>query len=954
MLARSYESQSRRHHYQFLCHPPFGSLTTNGAHGLLGLFFCGLIALMLGNLFVATSPAWSSEIDFERDVKPIFAKYCTECHGALNQTSDLRLDLRHTILKGGTSGAIVSPGRSSESRLIDVVSGSDPEYSMPPEGDSVPPEAIDILRRWIDQGATGPDDMSLAEKPIPWSFHPVVRPNTPPGTPSIDLLLEQSLAKNNLAFSPEETKPQFIRRLYLVALGVPPSIDEVQQFVRDSDPLAVESLVDRVLADPRYGERMARHWFDVVRFAESHGFETNRVRYNSWPYRDYIIQAFNQDLPYDQFVYDQIAGDTTGSDFATGFLVAGTYDLVKSPDINLTLMQRQDELTDLVNTIGTSFLGLTIGCARCHDHKFDPISQKDFYALQALVAGVQFADRNIAKPFEPSQQTELAQWKEQYSDISKKITELLEIGRKRNSTKQLRPAISHDRNEELFDPILTNAVRFRILASGNAEPCIDEWEVFNEQGKNVALASDGSVAKVSSTLPGYAIHKEEHINDGRSGNDFSWISNEVNSGLVEIRFSKPQTISRMSWGRDSAGRFSDRVITDYVIEAQTAEETWITIASSRDRAARSTSEPGLESLTDEERNQYRLLDQQRGKLRQQIDSLTKGEAYWLGSFSQPATTHRLHRGDPSQKREPIVPGSISKLDGFELSDDSSESERRKRLATWIIDPNNPLTARVMANRLWHYTFGTGLVDTPSDFGINGGRPSHPELLDLLAAELIHHDWSIKSLHRIMFLSQAFRQSSKPNEQGLRIDAQSRLLWRFPPRRLEAEAIRDSLLTVTGQLNSKMNGPGFFLQRVEQDNVYRYFPKEEFQSEDFRRMVYLTRVRQEQDSVFGAFDCPSGDQVVPRRGQSTTPLQSLNLFNSPFMLQQADALVARLDRETAAQGGSMESKVALAFELLFNRLPDEWEQQTSLQFIQREGLESFCRALCNANEFLYVF
>ena len=954
MLARSHELQSRRHRHHLMVRPPSGSLSTNWSHGLLCLLIYGLTVLTSGKEAVASSSAGPSEIDYERDIKPIFAKYCTECHGVDNQTSDLRLDLRHTILKGGASGRIVSPGRSSESRLIDVVSGTDPEYSMPPDGDSLPPEAIEILRRWIDQGASGPDDKSLAEKPTPWSFHPVTRPNLPHGEQAIDLLLEQSLAKNNLTFSPEESKPQFIRRLYLVALGVPPSIDEVQQFVHDSDPLAVENLVDRVLADPRYGERMARHWFDVVRFAESHGFETNRVRYNAWPYRDYVIQAFNQDLPYNQFVYDQIAGDTSGADFATGFLVAGTYDLVKSPDINLTLMQRQDELTDLVNTIGTSFLGLTIGCARCHDHKFDPISQKDFYALQALVAGVQFADRNISKPLDSSQQVELAQWKEELSGVSTKMTALLEVGRKRNTLTQLRPAVTHVRNEELFKPVLATAVRFRILASENAEPCIDEWEVFDEQGTNVALASNGSVATVSSTLPGYAIHKEEHINDGRSGNEFSWISHEVNGGLVEIRFSQPYTISRMTWGRDFSGRFRDRVITDYVIEAQTDKETWTPIASSRDRAARSSSEPGLEALTDKEREQYRSLEQLRGKLRQHIDALTKGEAFWLGSFSQPSTTHRLHRGDPSQKREPIVPGSISKLDGFELSDDSSESQRRKQLAQWIVDPSNPLTARVMANRLWHYTFGTGLVDTPSDFGINGGQPSHPELLDFLATAFVNHDWSFKSLHRMMFLSKAFRQSSKPNEQGLRIDAQSRLLWRFPPRRLEAEAIRDSLLTVTGQLNNKMNGPGFFLQRVEQDNVYRYFPKENFQPEDFRRMVYLTRVRQEQDSVFGAFDCPSGDQVVPRRGQSTTPLQSLNLFNSPFMLQQSDALVARLDRETHDRGGSMESKVSLAFELLFSRQPDEWELQNSLQFIQREGLESFCRAMCNANEFLYVF
>jgi hypothetical protein len=913
----------------------------------------GLCSRGLGQI-PAQSATAGRKIDFERDVQPLFAQYCTECHGKENQTSDLRLDLRSKILAGGSSGPMIVPNRSAESRLIDVVSHTDPELEMPPDGSQIPPEAIEILRLWIDQGALGPDDERLAERPMPWSFAPIARPTLPKGEQAIDLLLERALNEHQLTFSPPESKSRFVRRLFLVALGVPPSREEVQQFEEDLDPYAVEHLVDRVLADPRYGERMARHWFDVIRFAESHGFETNRVRYNAWPYRDYVIQAFNDDKPYDQFISEQIAGDALGADYATGFLVAGTYDLVKSPDISLTLMQRQDELTDLVNTIGTSFLGLTIGCARCHDHKFDPISQKDFFAMQALVAGVQFGERTITKPITPPEERKLAEWKEQDRTLSEQLTQLIQKNKDRSGSGELRPAVSSTRNVEEFPAIRTERVRFKILASQNAEPCIDEWEIYDELGQNVALASSGSVATASSTLPGYSIHKQEHINDGRRGNEFSWISNEINGGVVEIRFSEPRSIISMVWGRDQSGRFGDRVITEYLIEAQTGGTEWITIASSRDRSPRSSAELQLDALTNEERAEYRALEEMQRSIRKSIENVTRGENFWLGSFSQPEATHRLHRGDPMHKRESVLPGGISKLNGFELPEDASEQSRRKELASWITDPKNPLTARVMVNRLWHYTFGTGLVDTPSDFGINGGIPSHPELLDFLASELIDRQWSLKSIHRMLFLSRAFQQSSKPQELGMQIDSQSRLLWRFPPRRLEAEAIRDSLLTATGNLNPKMGGPGFFLQRVEQDNVYRYFPKEEFLPEDFRRMVYLTRVRQEQDGVFGAFDCPSGDQVVPRRGQSTTPLQSLNLFNSPFILMQSEALAARLEREATSHGGSSEEKISLAFELLFNRKPDAWELETSLRFIEEHGLVSFCRALCNANEFLYVF
>ncbi|MFM8400932.1 MAG: DUF1549 domain-containing protein, partial [Pirellula sp.] len=298
-------------------------------------------------------------------------------------------------------------------------------------------------------------------------------------------------------FSEPADGSTLIRRLFLVAIGVPPTPEEVSLFCNDSSLDAYEKLVDRTLSDPRYGERLARHWFDVIRFAESNGFETNRVRYNAWPFRDFVIRAFNQDMPYSEFVTKQIAGDALGEDLATGFLVAGTYDIVKSPDVNLTLMQRQDELADLINTTGTAFLGLTLGCARCHDHKFDPVSQKDFYSLQAIYAGVNFGDRNLPSESSPEQSKRLDQIATDIRKLQKQIETIEAQAQAIALTKDLRPAVSPKLNEEAFEPVLTKSVRFTIMASGNSQPCIDEWEVFDIQDKNVALAEVGSIAKAS-------------------------------------------------------------------------------------------------------------------------------------------------------------------------------------------------------------------------------------------------------------------------------------------------------------------------------------------------------------------------------------------------------------------------------------------------------------------------
>ena len=939
-------------------HPPY-SPTKISLWSRLG------IAILLGWLGSFAPESLSQDVSqtvvFERDVAPIFDQHCATCHGPSKQTADLRLDLRSAILKGSSSGPVLQIGHSDKSRLVQVVSGIDPDYQMPPEGDRLTPEQIGTLRAWIDQGALGPDDSKLLEKPLPWSFHPIHKAwpkfDTPAsicnGLGTIDEWLDKRLQEKQLRFSEPTDRRTLIRRLFLVALGVPPTPEEVATFAADNSFDAYEKLVDRVLADSRYGERLARHWFDVIRFAESNGFETNRVRYNAWPFRDYVIAAFNQDMPYNEFVVQQIAGDALGADVATGFLVAGTYDIVKSPDVNLTLMQRQDELADLINTTGTAFLGLTLGCARCHDHKFDPVTQKDFYSLQAIYAGVNFGERLLPSELTPEKLLRRDKIASELKSIETALQDLEAKARQIAQSKNLRPAVSAKVNEEAFEPILARAVRFTIQASGDTQPCIDEWEVFDAQGNNIALASMGSTPKTSGTLPGYASHKLEHINDGQTGNSHSWISDQPNAGWIQIDFKEPHKIVRMRWGRDRSEQFKDRTPSKYQIEALVEQDQWKTIASDQGRLS-STSEglaPMMEFLEPPEKAHYKSLSERQKELSAEQKAITQGRSAWLGTFAQPPTIHRLYRGDPLMKREAVAPALVGSLEGPELQEDTPEQTRRRSLANWLVDPKNPLTSRVIVNRLWQYTFGTGIVDTPSDFGANGTLPVHPELLDWLASKFMEQGWSIKQLHRAMLTSRAFTQSSKPDPQALAIDADARLLWRYPPRRLEAESIRDSMLVASDVIDYRMGGPGFYLQRVEQDNVYRYFPKEQVGPPEYRRMVYLTRIRQEQDPVFGAFDCPSGNQVVPKRPRSNTPLQSLNLFNSPFVLQQAELLSTRLTR---GAGSDIDQQIHLAFEVLFAREPDAHEIELSREMIHAEGIVPFCRALLNASEFLFVF
>ncbi|MDB4731782.1 DUF1553 domain-containing protein [bacterium] len=913
-------------------------------------FVACLIALcLLGHTLAAQDQI--EAVDFEKKIQPIFQKHCSECHGPETQESSLRVDRKSSLLLGGDWGepAIV-PSAAEKSFLYRVVSGLEPDLKMPPEGPGLSQAELSLIKQWIESGAIFPASMSnddVRPQTDHWSFQSVQRPKTLNGTNALDQLLEKRLIEKGLSFSPQAERHVLIRRLYLVMLGLPPTPEQVQKFVNDKHEDAWQRLVDSVLASPQYGERFARQWLDLIRFGETHGFETNRERPHAWRYRDWVIQSFNNDKPYDQFIKEQIAGDALGEPIGTGYLVAGPHDIVKSPDINLTLMQRQDELSDLINATGTSLMGLTLGCARCHNHKFDPITQKDFYAIQAVFAGVNHADRALPMPLEQQQQL---------ADVDKRIASLrerLQAFSPTQPTKGTFPPVTAKHNVEQFPATEARFVRFTISKTNGGQPGIDELEIFAE-GKNVALSKNGAKATSSSNLPGYEIHKLEHINDGQFGNPHSWISNEPGAGWVQIEFAEIHKIDRIEWARDRDGRFGDRVAIEYQISSSLDGTDWKVIASDENRqpfGSKKNTEPVyvFDDAEPELAKQGKAFLEELKTLQAQRNSLAQPVQAYAGTFSQPGPTHRLYRGDPMAKKEEVAPDAISIMGSLNLERDTPEQQRRLKFAEFVADAENPFTSRVIVNRLWQFHFGTGIVATSSDFGKNGAAPTHPELLDWLAAELVENQWSLKHIHRQILLSKSWQQTSLPNEKGLAIDASARLLWRYPPRRLDAEWIRDCILSVSEVIDLRMGGPGFSGFEVDLENVRHFHPKTSYGPEDFRRMIYMTKVRQEQDSVFGVFDCPDASQVVPQRSRSTTPLQALSLMNSEFIMQQAKFFSERLQKDAM----SPNEQIKLAFRLCFNREPTSQEMSASSTFVNSEGIPLFCRALLNANEFLFV-
>ncbi len=884
-------------------------------------------------------------INAAENVNPLWQtflkRHCLKCHGEKKQEADLRLD----ALSDLSADELRTRWQNIRQKIAD--------REMPPE-DSPQPQGAERyqLLAWISE--TYGDATSAKHH---WSFQPIVRPEIPSAAGeqanAIDAFILSKLEEQHLTASPTTERRTLLRRVTLDLIGLPPTPEEVQDFLDDRSELDVAfgRVVNRLLRSPRYGERWAQHWLDVIRWAETVGFETNLERPNAWHYRDWVIDSLNEDKPYDRFIFEQLAGDTVAEDAALGFLVAGPANLPGQigRDEEAMRQARQDELDEVIRTVSQSLFGLTIGCARCHDHKFDPISQRDYYAMQAAFAGLSYGDRRLRGKQDD-------EWTD---EVPKVRVELSQLERELEQTRirfGLRPALESVQTET-FDPGIVDAVRMEIAATGAGTASLYEFEVWSTAeddvpSRNVALASNGAKPSASSFALANQTRHFDNLVDGTTDKRqaFPWVAARGGAAWLEIDLPNVVSVNRVLWYAGSTMPASYEI---KVRHAKTGQ--WRTVAHTRDRLPRTSDKRAAKALQldgmsdDEVAKLCGLLERIRNK-QNELTRLSNGPQVYAASFTNsPSTTWLLKRGDPMQRGGeigPAVPAVLQRDDPPSRS--QQEPDRRLALARHLTSSDHPLTPRVIVNRIWQHHFGVGLVETPSDFGKMGAEPSHPRLLDWLAAEFVSQGWSLKKLHRLIVTSNTYQQSSRPNSDDLAVDAETRLVWRYPPRRLDAEAIRDAILAVSGKLNLKMYGPGFdFFDR--RGGLSDYTAKETFDSNGWRRMIYAHKIRMQSVDIFGAFDCPDAGQMTPRRNQSITPIQSLGLFNSPFVHRQAKFFAERI--QTGTQ--DLSQQIDRVFELALARPPSQDESDRMIKLAKNHGLEQACRVILNSSEFVFI-
>lgn len=732
--------------------------------------------------------AWDSQVDFRKEIVPLLKQRCFSCHAGASPDSGYRLDVYDELLGFSTGEELIVPGQSQQSKLIQLVSSNVAEERMPPVDSTAPlsKKEVSLLRAWIDQGAKW--DFQLLPTPEVesehWAFQTIQRPQVPVVRNSgrirtpVDAFIERACQKKGIQPASEASKATLIRRLYLDLIGLPPTAEEIEVFAQNTDPRAYERLVERLLASKHYGERWARYWLDLTRWAESHGYQHDIPRPYAWRYRDYVIESFNEDKPYDRFLKEQLAGDelepyADENLIATGFLASAR---ISGNQMDKAI-QRNDVLVDIVNVTGSVILGLTLECAQCHNHKFDPLTQRDYYRLQGFFVNGQLGNLSLQSDTIPNP-TDLKSWmpKGTYDFYQREAKKLIKRKRFQHTTTP------------------------------------HTWGFY-------------------SPLTGHA---------------------EVERLPVVNRDPLPYSAERLK--------------------------------------------------------------------------RTKAQILIRGDVHKPG----LHVG----KGWPAVLGASTK---------STEKLSRVALADWLTDRKNPLVSRVWVNRLWQYHFGRGLVSTPSDFGVLGEKPSHPDLLDWLADELMKHNWSSKHIHRQIVLSATYRQARAINAENLKQDPENRLLWSWPRRRLEAEAIRDSILCATGELKRDLCGPSVPQEREE---------------ENLRRTIYLFQRRSQMPSVMTMFDAPDSIASCSRRQVSTVALQPLFMLNSKFMERRAKKLAKNI---VAEAGNDHRQQVKRVFQSVLGRTPNKNEMSRSLAFLQSDAsakeqgmrLSMLSHALLNLNEFIYI-
>ena len=798
---------------------------------------------------------------FTEDVLPVLKANCLKCHSGKEPKGGLNLTSRAGILKGGESGPAADVKNHAASPLVMAVNYDG--YEMPPTG-QMSPAQISAIEKWVQMGLPWPKDLheievELEPGPPPvneqtkqfWSFQPVTRPEVPQsklswGNNPIDAFILKRLEDSGLQPSQQADPRQLIRRAYYDLIGLPPSTEEVEEFAKNPTPDAWRQVINRLLDSPQYGEQWGRHWLDLVRYAETNSYERDGAKPHVWRYRDYVIQAFNEDKPYDQFVTEQLAGDEISGRSADSLIATGYYRLGRWDDEPVDPeLAFYDDLDDILTTTGQTFLGLTINCARCHDHKIDPIPQRDYYRMLSFF-------QNVRRYGERSQ--------ESVNDAS-----VIEIEKPEDSN-LLAAAINHYERE--MNDVLNTLAKIE--------------------------------KKVKSDFSGV------------ENDEFQYETNRV--ALIEKRIG------------------------------------------------------GL--LTEKEVNRYRALTQRRDYLREHRPS-GLGQALCVKEdVRQPRPSYILLRGNPQAHGDEVTPGFPSVLSPPEIqippiAEGAVSSGRRIALANWITSPDNPLTARVMVNRIWQYHFGRGIVRSSSDFGFQGNRPTHPELLDWLAATFVDGHWSIKEMHRLMMTSATYQMSSASREDAFEVDATNELFWRFDMRRLTAEEIRDSILWANGSLNtSTMFGPSIYTKIPAEVMAGQSRPGagwgDSTPEERSRRSIYIHVKRSLLDPVLESFDFADTDQTCPVRFSTTQPTQALGLINSDFANEQAQ-LFADLLVEKA--GSDAEAQVRFALSRVMQRpaTDDEVEQGIRLMnslksdhnMSSDQARKYFCLVALNLNEFIYL-
>ena len=878
---------------------------------LLAIATAGFITALPAAQAPAPTAAANPPVTFARDIEPIFSKSCWNCHGSGAQLADLDLSTRASALRGGEHGAAIVPGNAEQSKLYRMVAGLD-AITMPMDGSKLDASEIAAIKAWIESGAEWGTETAAAAKPAGassaltalenmditpeqrnyWAFKlpvqktPPVVANTDYSHP-IDRFLEAKRAEKKLVAAPRADKRTLIRRAYLDLTGLPPSPAEVEAFVSDQSGDAWDKVITKLLASPQYGERWGRHWLDVARYADSNGFEQDYDRPNAWRYRDYVINAFNQDKPYNQFLREQIAGDeldyvTHETLIATGFLRAGPRVLFREKD---NPERRWDYVDDLIATLGRGVMGMTVNCARCHNHKFDPIAQKDYYAMAAAVNGWVETDWPLVASRSEA---------ETYLRKNKEVDEKVETVRKQIS------AIEKPYRDQLRAAYIKK-----------------------EFPENVQLAVFKPEAE---RTPGEQLLATQVLTGGGGGT--------------------PEEIAKMMTAEELA-RKKELTSQIAVIEQQ-----------------RPKVPPMAEIITD---GDWRFAPMGRGdetigcpKCRLPPPDRPNGTYLQEGPGKyEPPPTHFLIRGDPESRGSLMKPGFLGvALHGEHPTEiprpDGRTSGRRLALAEWLGSTENPLTARVIVNRVWHHHFGRGIVGTLDNFGKMGDQPSHPELLDYMAVEFMKRGWSLKQLHRFMMTSDAYQMASVFDHGGnAKADPENLLVWRYRPQRLDAETIRDAMLSVAGNINLTMGGPAFF-PNVPREILVTEQTKGRWDNQPdgpatWRRSVYIYQRRSLPYPMFETFDHPDMNLTAGARNVSTVPTQALTLLNNPFVLREAELLAERITSETA----DPLKQIDLGYQYALARPATDLEKKLALEKVKAGSLVDFTHVLLNLSEFLYM-